>query len=221
MWNVGFFPKENLKRLSSKSKEDVISLFSNLSSELNVNIVAGSISNIKDEEVCNTSYIFDRNGECIAKYDKIHLFSPMKENDYFKSGDKIVTFDLDGEKCGIIICYDLRFVELIRTLALKEIKILFVVAQWPEQRINHWNILNKARAIENQIFVVSTNSCGKAEETQYGGYSKIIGPFGDIISEAGKNEEIISAELDLSILKNIRETINVYNDRKPSLYNIL
>ncbi|SNT27229.1 Predicted amidohydrolase [Anaerovirgula multivorans] len=219
-WNTGFFPVEKTMELADEDGKRTIKLFSTLSKELDLNIIGGSIVNKKGGSLYNTSYIFNRKGECIAEYDKTHLFSYMHEDDHFNKGIKTTTFDLDGIKCGVVICYDIRFVELVRILALQGISILFVVAQWPVPRINHWEILNQARAIENQIFVVNVNSSGIAEETVYGGHSSIISPWGDVLVKASSEEEIITAKLDIEIVKEIRNTINVYNDRRPELYII-
>ena len=117
-------------------------------------------------------------------------------------------------------CYDIRFLELIRTLALKEIDILFVPAQWPVPRLNHWETLNLARAIENQIYVVSNNSCGTAGETVYAGHSAVIDPWGEVLAKGSYNEEIITQDIDLEVVEKIRNTINVYRDRRPNLYKI-
>jgi len=219
-WNTGFFPKENIKDLCDKSGKRTINLFSSLSKELGVNIIAGSVVNEKNDGMYNTSYIFNKKGECIAEYDKTHLFSFMNEDDYFKKGSKITTFELDGVKCAVIICYDIRFLELVRTLSLQGIKILFVVAQWPVPRINHWEVLNQARAIENQIFVACVNSCGIAGETMYGGHSALINPMGEILAKALDKEEIITTDFDIEMVDKIRNTINIYNDRRTDLYNI-
>lgn len=219
-WNVGSFPKENLAALSDKDGQDVRNQFSALAKELNINIIAGSIANVKGDKIYNTTLIFNRAGECIAEYDKTHLFSPLGEDVYFESGDETVTFELDGVLCGIIICYDLRFPELIRTLALKGIKVLFIPSQWPLIRINHWNVLNEARAIENQMFVASSNSVGKAGDIQFGGNSSAVDPWGGVLVRGGESEEIITAELDLGIIENIRNSINVFRDRKPNLYEV-
>lgn len=219
-WNTGFFPVDNRMELADDNGQRLKKLCSTLSKELDVNIVAGSIVNKKLSYLYNTSYTFNRKGECIAEYDKTHLFSYMHEDDYFKKGEKVTTFELDGVKCGIVICYDIRFLELVRTLALQGIKILFVVAQWPVPRINHWEVLNQARAIENQIFVVNVNSCGTAGETIYGGHSSIINPWGETLVKADSKEAIITADVDLKIVDGIRNTINVYNDRRTELYKI-
>ena len=137
-WNTGFFPKENLKELSDKDGAAVKDMCSALARELNVNIVAGSVSNVKNDKVYNTAYVFDRQGVCIAEYDKTHLFTPMGEHDYYEAGTHVTTFELDGKKCGIIICYDVRFLELVRTLALTGLDVLFVPAQWPALRNPHF-----------------------------------------------------------------------------------
>lgn len=124
-WNVGFFPKENLAELSDKDGARVKETFSRLASELNVNIVAGSVSNVRDGKIYNTAFVFDRKGTCVAEYDKTHLFSPSGEHEYFQSGDHTVRFELDGVPCGLIICYDVRFPELIRTITVQGIDVLF------------------------------------------------------------------------------------------------
>ncbi|NMC55876.1 MAG: hypothetical protein GYA50_01465 [Eubacteriaceae bacterium] len=123
--------------------------------------------------------------------------------------------------CGIIICYDVRFPELVRTLALKGVKVLFIPAAWPDIRVNHWNVLNQARAIENQIFIACVNSTAKADNIQYGGNAAIIDPWGVVLAKGGEKEEIITAEADLSIIENIRNTINVFRDRRVDLYDLM
>ena len=117
-WNTGFFPKESLAELSCKDGDEVKSHIGTLAKQYGVNIVAGSVSNVRDGKVFNTAMVFDRDGECIAEYDKTHLFTPMGEDDYYTCGDHLCRFELDGVKCGIIICYGVRFPELTRSLAL-------------------------------------------------------------------------------------------------------
>ena len=217
-WNTGFFPKENLAELSCKNGDEVKSHIGTLAKQYGVNIVAGSVSNVRDGKVFNTAMVFDRDGECIAEYDKTHLFTPMGEDDYYTCGDHLCRFELDGVKCGIIICYDVRFPELTRSLALQGLDMLFVVSQWPKERIFHLRTLTTARAIENQMFVACCNSCGTAGKTVYGGNSAIIEPFGKTLALAGENEEIITAACDMQILSDIRGSIPVFSDRRPELY---
>ena len=217
-WNLGFFPRENLAELADPNGEKVQSLFGTLAREVRVNIVAGSAVTVRGEKVFNTAYVFDREGACVAAYDKTHLFTPMGEHEYFTPGDHLCSFTLEGVRCGIIICYDLRFPELTRSLVLQGADLLFVPAEWPAVRMLHWKTLNRARAIENQIFLACCNGCGTAGETVYGGHSAIDDPWGSVLAEAGEGEEIITADCDLSIKEQIRNSINVFRDRRPELY---
>ena len=219
-WNTGFFPKENLSGLCDCDGERVKEEIGTLAAKYRVNIVAGSVSNVRDGKVYNTAMVFDRSGSCIASYDKTHLFTPMGEDDYYTPGDHLCRFSLDGVQCGIIICYDVRFPELTRSLAVEGLDMLFVVSQWPKVRTFHLCTLTAARAIENQMFVVCCNSCGTAGETVYGGNSAIIDPWGQIIASAGENEATLAGDCDLSVLTDIRNTIPVFRDRKTNLYNI-
>ncbi len=219
-WNTGFFPKENLKELADVNGEETKKLLSSLSKQYNVNIVGGSVANKRGEYVYNTAYVFNRQGNLITEYDKIHGFSPSGEHEYFKGGKNLCIFDIDGVKAGLIICYDLRFLELIRSLALKEIEILFVPAQWPHPRLNHWKTLLTARAIENQMFVASINGVGKSGEATMCGNSMLINPWGEVLANAEEEEKIITADADFSITKDIRSRINVFRDRKPNLYEL-
>ena len=220
-WNVGFFPREGLEELADADCKEVKARIGALAAKHRVNIVAGSVANRRADGVYNTCCVFDREGRMVAEYDKTHLFTPMNEDGYFKKGDHLSAFELDGSRCGVMICYDVRFPELTRTYTVNGgLDILFVVSQWPKVRIPHLLALTRARAIENQTFVVCCNSCGTAGETVYGGASSIHDPWGERIAEAGAGEQLITADCDLSILKNIRETINVFRDRRPELYKI-
>lgn len=219
-WSTGYYPKENLADFCEKDGERVKLTFSKLSKELNINIVAGSVANLKNGGIFNTAYVFNKKGELVAEYDKTHLFTPMDEHKFFDFGSKLVTFELDGQKCGIVICYDIRFCELIRSLALRGMDMLFMVSQWPLARTNHIVTLTKARAIENQMFVVCCNSCGKTPDAVFGGHSQIIDPWGEVLAAAGEAQGVISADCDFGIISDIRSSINVFNDRKSNLYEL-
>lgn len=191
-----------------------------LAAELGVNLVAGSVANVRGGKVYNTACVFDRTGNCVAEYDKTHLFTPMGEHAYFTPGDHLCRFRLDGHDCGLVICYDIRFPELTRTLAVQGMDMLFVVSQWPAARIGHLRALTVARAIENQAFVICCNSCGDAGETHYGGASAIIDPWGELLAAGGQDEQILAADCELEMLDGIRSSINVFRDRRAELYRV-
>lgn len=220
MWNTGFFPKENIEQLTDTDGKRTLSLLSELACKYNVNIVGGSVANKKNGKLYNTCYVVNRKGELVAEYDKMHLFSPMDEHKYFAHGESSCSFMIDGIPCGVIICYDLRFPELARMLALSGAHVLFIVSQWPKVRVGQLDILSKARAVENQMFTVLCNSCGTAYDTVFGGGSQIVSPLGEVLVKAAENESIISAELDFDVTDSIRRSVNVFNDRKADLYNM-
>ncbi|NCB32118.1 MAG: carbon-nitrogen family hydrolase, partial [Clostridia bacterium] len=169
----------------------------------------------------NTALVFDRQGVCLARYDKTHLFSPMGEHEFFQPGNSLCTFRLDGVLCGLLICYDIRFPELARSLALQGMEVLFLPAQWPKQRVPHLSLLCEARAVENQMFVACCNSCGSdASGTHFGGHSCAIDPWGKVLARAGGDPCFLSADCDLSIVAGIRGSINVFQDRRPEVYRL-
>ena len=137
-WNTGFMPAGDLAAACDENAKAVRARFSPLARELNVNIVAGSVSNLRNGKIYNTACVFDRAGACIAEYDKTHPFTPMSEHEVYTPGDHLVTFTLDSVRCGLLICYEVRFPELWRTLALCGAQVMFLPAQWTAARQYHW-----------------------------------------------------------------------------------
>jgi predicted amidohydrolase len=217
MWTTAY-QLEGISSICDKYGEPTNDMIGAIAAEKKINIVAGSYASLEEEQVFNTAYIFDRKGNNIAKYQKIHLFKLMEENKYIESGSSHSVFMLDGVKCGIIICYDLRFPELTRKLALEGIKLLFVPAQWPAARLDHWITLLKARAIENQIFIAAVNRAGENPEDEFLGGSMVINPFGEIIAQGDYKQQIISAELDFSLIEQTKLKIDILGDRVPHTY---
>jgi len=218
-WNTGYFPM-NITEQAELSGKNAIEIMSKLASDLQIYLVGGSISEIDNGQVVNTTKVFNRQGQNIASYQKIHLFSPGEENKFYTEGNKIATFDIEGHICGVIICYDLRFPELIRRLALEGVELLFVPAEWPHPRLDHWRTLLKARAIENQIYVVGCNGVGLGNGVKFCGHSSVISPWGEILKEAEEEEEIFIVELDTDIINEVRKKIPVFVDRRYSYYRL-
>ena len=218
LWNTGFAPGKIDPALADADGARTRTLCGALAKEHTVNIIAGSVLTRKSGALYNTAYVFDRAGACIAEYDKIHLFSPSGEDDMYAAGDRIVMFPLDGVDCGVMICYDLRFCELARVMALCGAKVLFIPAEWPKQRTRQMLALLRARAIENQLFAALCNGCGSAFGTRYGGFSAIVDPLGNVLAQAGYRERMITAEIDFSAQEKIRQNLPVFSDRRPTLY---
>jgi predicted amidohydrolase len=218
-FNVGFFPTDLAAHADAAEKGESWQLLSRLAREHRVNIVGGSVVRFGHQgDVRNTTYVFNREGQEVARYDKIHLFSPSGEKDRFAAGTLPSLFTLENLPMASIICYDLRFPELVRGLALSGAKVLFVPAEWPHPRVEHWRTLLKARAIENQIFVVACNACGPVGDLVNSGHSAVIDLWGEVLMEAGEKEAILSVDLELDTVEEVRRRIAVFADRRPEVY---
>lgn len=217
MWNTGY-SLENVRDIADDGGEPTTSFVSAFAREHGVNVVAGSVANKTGGGVKNTIFAFDRSGAKSGEYSKLHLFRLMDEEKYLAQGDEPGRLRIDGAEAGMMICYDIRFPELARRLALDGAKALFVPAQWPKPRLHHWRTLLQARAIENQMFVIACNRVGTSRGTEFFGHSMIVSPWGEVIAEGGEEETIVTAELDLSETDRVRGTIPVFQDRRPELY---
>jgi omega-amidase len=219
MWNTGY-ALEEIHLLADENGEQTKSLISNFCKQHNVNVVAGSIAEKRNGDIRNTSYIFNREGKLTGAYSKIHLFRLMDEEKYLTAGEAQGGFQLEQIPSGVMICYDIRFPELFRTMALQGTKLMFIPAEWPKPRLHHWRTLLMARAIENQMYVVSCNRMGTSGSTEFFGHSMIIDPWGEVIAEAGEEEGILTAEIDLDLVDDVRSRIPIFEDRRPAIYKL-
>ena len=218
MWNTGY-ALDQLESIADKDGIQTKQMLSRLSKAYSINIVGGSVATKKGNQFYNTMYVSDRSGEIIAEYDKTHLFKLMNEHLYMSPGQSANLFKLDGIICGGVICYDLRFPEWIRTHVLQGAKIIFIPAEWPAKRIDHWQLLLQARAIENQCFVVAVNRVGADPGNEFNGHSMVIAPWGEKLLSGQIAERIYYAELDLNEVDRVRKTIPVFQDRRTDLYS--
>ena len=214
MWSSGFAYR-NLNELAGRTAEIVDELLE-LSRELGL-VIIGSMPEPHGEKVFNTVYVVD-NGRLAGTYRKLHLFSLLGEDKAFDSGDSWLLAETSIGLIGVIICYDLRFPELTRRLALEGAAVICVPAQWPKPRQEHWRTLLRARAIENQLFVVACNACGTIGKLEFFGMSMIITPKGEVLAESGEAECEIFAQLDMQAMTDWRAQIPCFNDRRPELY---
>jgi len=184
-------------------------------------LITGSMALVDNGRIYNRSLFFDRTGEVITAYNKIHLFKLMQEDEYFSAGNRIIFADYKGWRIGFLICYDLRFPELAGILAQKGCNLLVIPSAWPANRIAVFKQLAIARAIENQLWVAAVNRASAENRTTYGGNSLIIAPSGEIIAEAGLTAQTICAELDLDRVTEYRKTIPCISDRRHDLYELV
>ncbi len=199
--------------------------------ESRIYLLGGSVLEIAEgtDKVFNTSVLIDPSGEVIARYRKIHLFDVtigdrvvIKESDAMVPGDELVTAETDYGTVGLTICYDLRFPEIYRELAVRGAKLIFIPSSFMDSTgKDHWNPLLRARAIENQVFIVAPNEIGPIPGTKMlrHGRSAIIDPWGTVLAQASDTEGVITAELDFDYLLKVRRELPSLAHRRPEVYS--
>lgn len=153
----------------------------------------------------------------VTRYAKIHPFSFAGEHEHFTAGDRVVTADVDGLRVTPLVCYDLRFPEPFRTAAA-DTDLYAVVANWPDERREHWRLLLRARAVENQAYVAGVNRVGDGGRLHYAGDSAAISPLGETLAEGDDRERVLFADVDQAAVKKLRCRFPALDDRRPDAY---
>ena len=210
------FDNENLKKHSKLTGKvlERLSLFA----KKNQMAIAGTLPEMKKDKIFNTMVFIERDGKIKARYKKMHLFRLTDEHLYYTAGNEVAAIDSSFGRIGFMTCYDLRFPELARKLLLQGVQMIIVSAQWPEPRKEHWKTLIKARAIENQLFMVCANRTGEDDDLKFPGMSMIVDPTGRILTEARDKDACVSAHVDLKLVKDARASIPCMEDRREDLY---
>lgn len=226
-------PYSNDKFIEYGENEDsstTLNEISDLARELSVYILAGSIPEKEADKLYNTSYLFDKDGKIIAKHRKMHLFDidvkdriTFKESDVLTAGNEFSIADTEFGKIGIGICYDIRFVELARIMAENGAHVLFYPGAFNMTTgPAHWELLFRSRALDNQVFCVGVAPALNEDASYHSyGHSIVTNPWGEVIAQAGKNEELILCEIDLSEIKKVREEIPVLKNKRNDLYEVI
>lgn len=182
----------------------------------------------KRDRFFNTSVLINREGDIVAQYRKLHLFDVNLangerhgESERIDAGNSIVTAELEGITFGLSICYDLRFPELYRGLMLQGAQIMFVPAAFTQYTGRaHWEVLLRARAIENQCYIVAPAQTGSywQDKASYG-HAMLVDPWGIVLAEAGDEPTVLVSEIDLSKIEQVRAQIPCLQHRRPEVYN--
>ena len=217
LWSSGFDPS-GIRKYAEKTPE-IINDLSKLAIEHHM-MIAGSMPEFHNGCVYNTLYLIDENGAIAGAYRKIHLFPPLGETSCFNPGYRPVVCRTSLGIIGMMICYDLRFPELCRSLALQGAQLIVISAQWPATRIDHWDVLLRARAIENHVFIVACNRCGQQEGLLFNGHSQIISPSGKVLAMLDHNQGEITAELDLTEISTVKTQFDCLSGRVPAAYGL-
>ncbi|HLT20701.1 MAG TPA: carbon-nitrogen hydrolase family protein [Thermomicrobiales bacterium] len=223
-------PREQHEEIAETIPGPITERFSAKAKEHGIYLLGGSIHERTGTpgKFYNTSVLYGPDGEMLARYRKIHLFDidltgnvSANESATILPGEEIVTAEVDGHTVGLSICYDLRFPELYRLLALEGAEILFVPAAFTMfTGKDHWHTLLRARAIENQAFVLAPGQFGAHEpnDQRCYGHSLIVDPWGTVLADAPDKECVVTAELDFEHLRKIRTQLPSLANRRPSAY---
>lgn len=217
LWSTGY-DLEHAKDHADELNKGMFTNLSKVATQYKIAIV-GSILEKRGDTITNSSTFFSPQGRMMGVYRKIHLFRLFEEEKWLDEGNAPLVMDLPWGPTGLAICYDLRFPELFRTYAVDDqAKLIFVNAEWPLERVEHWRALLIARAIENQCFIVATNACGETGGTVFGGHSMIVDPWGKVVVEAGESEQLLTVDIDIDEVDEVRQRIPIFEDRRPDTY---
>lgn len=206
--------------LSEEIPGPTVGRLAELAKKLSSNVVCGSIVERCDGLLFNTAVLLNRQGNLLATYRKIHLFSHYgsQEGDVFARGDQAVVATTDIGTLGLTICYDVRFPELYRALARAGATIIACPSAWPYPRLEHWFLMNRSRAVENQVFYIAPNLVGMVGNKRYLGNSLIVDPWGSVLACGGEQEGIVVARIDMEQVGRLRAEFPFNEDYYPETY---
>jgi omega-amidase len=188
-------------------------VIANLARKFQIYVLAGLVLGNDGQQPRNSAILVNPTGALLCEYAKVHRFSFAHEDQYYAAGSAPEACTVEGCTVQPAICYDLRFPELFRLPATRGAELICIIANWPAARDSHWLALLKARAIENQAYVAAVNRIGRDPGVEYRGRSQIISPRGEVIEDAGHEDVMIRAELDLKALR-------AYRSRFPALRDV-
>jgi predicted amidohydrolase len=226
LWPAGGFDYRNWPDRAEPVDGPVAQALASAARDAGVTLHGGSIvesgaPEVADGHGCwNTSLVFSANGELVATYRKIHRFGFGRgEPKLMDPGADLVTVDVpvagrESVRVGLSTCYDLRFPELYRALLDRGSEVFVIPAAWPKPRIAHWSVLGRARAIEDQCVVVQCNTAGSHAGHEMGGRSQVVDASGTVLAEAGPDEAVLSVEVDVPTIQQVRTAFPVLADRR-------
>jgi omega-amidase len=212
MFSTGF--SMNVAGVCEGEPRPAEAFLAELAGESGAAVLGGVVTRAADGRGRNEAVLVAPGGEELARYTKMHPFSYAGETEHYAPGDRPVVVEAAGVKLSPFICYDLRFPEVFRGAAAGGAEVLAVIANWPEARQGHWRTLLRARAIENQAYVIGVNRTGADPNVTYAGGSVIVDPRGAVVAQAGAEEGTIAAGLDLAALREYRREFPALADMK-------
>jgi predicted amidohydrolase len=230
MFNCPYSNDKFIEYCEDEKDSPTLNKISKLACENNVYILAGSIPEKEDSKLFNTSYLFGRTGEIIAKHRKMHLFDidvkdriTFKESDVLTAGNEFTLADTEFGKIGIGICYDIRFPELARVMVENGALVLFYPGAFNMTTgPAHWQLLFRSRALDNQVYCVGVAPALNEDASYHSyGHSIVASPWGEVLAEAGQKEEMIFCEIDLDEIKKVRDELPLLKNKREDLYEVI
>jgi len=224
IFNVGYFAFDRYRDRAEPLSGPTLSAMADAARDNGVAVLAGTIvedlaatdgPTPADEGLANAAVLFDDRGERQLVYRKHHLFGyESAEAELLVPGERLETADVGGFTVGVTTCYDLRFPELYRDLAEQGASLVLVPSAWPYPRVEHWQVLSRARAIENQFFLGTINGSGTFDGTTLLGRSTVYGPWGNLLASTGDEPAIVTATIDPDRVGAVREEFPAWHDRR-------
>ncbi|HDS15468.1 MAG TPA: carbon-nitrogen family hydrolase [Proteobacteria bacterium] len=217
LWSTGY-DYQHLNTLAA-STPALIANLAQLATARNF-YIGGSLLEKDGDRLYNTFYLLAPTGHQVAAYRKIHLFSLMDEDLYINPGNQPCLIQVYDHPVGLLTCYDIRFPELSRALALAGAELLLVCAQWPKPRTAHWRTLLRARALENQLFVAGCNRIGQDRKLSFPGASAIYDPWGNCVLRPPRRQGAFTTTINLNKITTVRHNLDCFKDRRPEAYDL-
>jgi predicted amidohydrolase len=216
LWAPGYFAFDRYADLAEALDGPLLGEIAGWARRLGTHLHAGSVLE-RDAEgrLYNTAVLLGPDGDLLLDYRKVHVFGyQSQEATLLSPGARADVAETPLGTVGMTTCYDLRFPELYRVLVDRGAQLVVVPAAWPAARLEHWRLFTRARAVENQVFLLACNAAGTQAGVRLGGHSVVVDPWGRVVAEAGDDEEVLLAELDLQTLTDIRTEFPVLDDRR-------
>ncbi|MGI5977737.1 MAG: carbon-nitrogen hydrolase family protein [Candidatus Limivicinus sp.] len=222
------YAKKYFKPYAALGHEKTVSAMSRWAKDNGIILAGGSIPETDGGEIYNTAFVFDENGEIIAKHRKVHLFDidvpgmRFRESSTFAPGTEITVFDTKYGRMGLAVCFDLRFPELFRSMAVRGAKLILLPAQFNMTTgPAHWELLLRARAVDNELFIAGA-SAARYEGFDYEcwGHSTVTDPFGSVIAECDEKEQILYADIDFDRVDTVRQQLPTFLHLRRDVYTV-
>ena len=222
------YDRAYFKRFAALGHEAAVSAMSSWARELGILLVGGSVPETEGDQIYNTCFVFDQQGRQIARHRKVHLFDVdlpgmrFKESNTFTPGEDITVFDTEYGRMGCAVCFDVRFPELFRAMAVRGAKLLFLPAQFNMKTgPAHWDMSLRMRAVDNEVFVAGI-SAARYEGFSYEcwGHSAVADPFGELIAQCDEKEQILYADIDLDRVEEVRASLPTFNCLRRDVYTV-